>query len=77
MAEVCNDALLKYQRPPVVEVREPARTHSTMPTLTVDAFAVSLAWPALMGAWYWHYVVALPILALWGGAKHPAVAMRP
>jgi hypothetical protein len=76
MAEACNDALLKYQRPPVVEADEPARRASSMPTLTLHAFAVPLAWPALMGAWYWHQVVVLPMLALWAGTKHPAVTMR-
>src|ERR1700712_1351721 len=54
MAEAFNDALLKYQRPPVVEAREPAHRASSMPTLTVQAFSVPLAWPALIGAWYWH-----------------------
>src|SRR6476620_6916379 len=38
MAEAFNDALLKYQRSPVVESREPAHNASSMPILTVQAF---------------------------------------
>lgn len=66
MAEAFNDVLLKHQRPPVVEARAPGQEVASDLTLMVHASLRPLVWPILMGAWYWHQAVTLPLAAIWG-----------
>ncbi|WP_336490710.1 hypothetical protein [Methylobacterium nigriterrae] len=73
MAQAFNDLLLKHGRPPVVEAKPSGQEITSDSALTIYSSPLPLIWPGLMGAWYWHHAVTLPVLALWNGAARPCL----
>lgn len=63
--ESCNDVLLKYGRPPVVEGQQMGREGTPASGQATSMPSSLLFWPGLAGAWWWYQAVTAPVLKVW------------